>query len=422
MSIDVMAVSTPHVESVSGKSASSGAAADGPGVAQGSAFSSQLKGAITDTNNNSSTTQNGGSAEKSGNDDSAGKDSSDSAVKNEDISSVVPQILTLMPGINGPRVIVLPTGQTSQGNGGAPAVGEIPGNPTGGGAANGIGDADKKEVTDNQGKMTLPKGLTVAARDKQAASFAEIKNNMTEALPDSALKDSVGTFSVQEQKTLKVQASAGQDKIMQALKADAANTEPMRVQVISLPGGKEQPQGITNAEAEAAAQKSDLKIAEAKNGRESQPGGDNGPMYSPAQGPQAEHLKAEVTVKEPLHVSRLEELGEAVTKALETGGKSLTVRLDPPDLGSIQIRLKIQGGVLTADVKVDSQSVKDMMNGAMPQIKTTLENSGIRAGNFQVDVREDGYSQGRKQQEQESGRQRNRRSKEPEEQFFNFFA
>lgn len=66
MSIDVMAVSTPHVESVSGKSASSGAAADGPGVAQGSAFSSQLKGAITDTNNNSSTTQNGGSAEKSG--------------------------------------------------------------------------------------------------------------------------------------------------------------------------------------------------------------------------------------------------------------------------------------------------------------------------------------------------------------------
>lgn len=291
-----------------------------------------------------------------------------------------------------------------------------------GGAANGIGDADKKEVTDNQGKMTLPKGLTVAARDKQAASFAEIKNNMTEALPDSALKDSVGTFSVQEQKTLKVQASAGQDKIMQALKADAANTEPMRVQVISLPGGKEQPQGITNAEAEAAAQKSDLKIAEAKNGRESQPGGDNGPMYSPAQGPQAEHLKAEVTVKEPLHVSRLEELGEAVTKALETGGKSLTVRLDPPDLGSIQIRLKIQGGVLTADVKVDSQSVKDMMNGAMPQIKTTLENSGIRAGNFQVDVREDGYSQGRKQQEQESGRQRNRRSKEPEEQFFNFFA
>ncbi|MBI3592269.1 MAG: flagellar hook-length control protein FliK [Nitrospirae bacterium] len=124
--------------------------------------------------------------------------------------------------------------------------------------------------------------------------------------------------------------------------------------------------------------------------------------------------------KETIHVSRLNELGEPIMKTLGAGDKQLVIKLAPPDLGNIQIRLTMDHGVLRADFRVDSQAVKELFSIAMPQIKNSIEDSGIKAGDFFVDLREDHYSDGGRQQD--NNNQQHKQQKESKSQFFDFFA
>ncbi|MCL4490673.1 MAG: flagellar hook-length control protein FliK [Nitrospirae bacterium] len=137
---------------------------------------------------------------------------------------------------------------------------------------------------------------------------------------------------------------------------------------------------------------------------------------------QTPYSKDGFAVKETVHVSRLNELSEPIMKTLGAGDRHMIIKLEPPDLGSIQIRLRMDNGVLRADFRVDSPAVKDMFSMAMPQIRESLENSGIRAGEFFVDVKDEFYSDGREQRENAQQQQQQRRDKEPEHKFFDFFA
>jgi flagellar hook-length control protein FliK len=123
--------------------------------------------------------------------------------------------------------------------------------------------------------------------------------------------------------------------------------------------------------------------------------------------------------KEPIHVSRLHELGEVMEKTVRSGDKHLIIKIEPPDLGSIQIKLRIDNGILRADLKVDSPVVKDLFSMAIPQIKTSLEDSGIKVSDFFVDVKEDYYSDSRRQQDDTN--QHNKQNKK-QENFFDYFA
>jgi hypothetical protein len=126
-----------------------------------------------------------------------------------------------------------------------------------------------------------------------------------------------------------------------------------------------------------------------------------------------------IVVHEPIHASRLYELGEVMEKTVKAGDKHLLIKIEPPDLGSIQIKLRMDNGMLRADLKVDSPLVKDMFSMAIPQIKTSLEDSGIKVSDFFVDVKEDYYSDGRRQQGDAS--HQNKQNKR-QENFFDYFA
>lgn len=128
-----------------------------------------------------------------------------------------------------------------------------------------------------------------------------------------------------------------------------------------------------------------------------------------------------IVVNEPIHVNRLHELGEVMEKTVRAGDKHLIIKIEPPDLGSIQIKLRMDNGMLSADLKVDSPVVKDLFSMAIPQIKTSLEDSGIKVSDFFVDVKEDYYSDGRRQQE-DTNQQQHKQDKESKFQFFDFFA
>jgi len=124
--------------------------------------------------------------------------------------------------------------------------------------------------------------------------------------------------------------------------------------------------------------------------------------------------------QETLPVNKLNELSDPIMKTLGQGEKNLLVKLTPPDMGTIEIRLKMENGVLTAAFKVDSTAVKDLFSIAMPQIKNSIESSGIKTGDFFADLKDDRTADGGRQQD--TNQQQQRQQKEQKPGFFDFFA
>ncbi len=138
-----------------------------------------------------------------------------------------------------------------------------------------------------------------------------------------------------------------------------------------------------------------------------------------AQGMQTASVHEQSPIQETVAANKLTSLDAVISKALDSGQRNLVIRIDPPDLGSMHIKLSLDNGVLKADVRVDSSSVKDSFNLALPQIKTSLENSGIKISEFHVDVREDQYRNG---QERNNQGQQQRQDRETKNGFSDFFA
>ncbi len=124
-------------------------------------------------------------------------------------------------------------------------------------------------------------------------------------------------------------------------------------------------------------------------------------------------------IQETVSADKLSSLDTIIAKAVDSGQKNLVIRIDPPDLGSMHIRLSLDNGILKAEVRVDSSAIKDSFNLALPQIKTSLENSGIKISDFHVDVREEQYRNG--QQSNNHGQQQ-RQDRETGNGFSDFFA
>ncbi len=140
---------------------------------------------------------------------------------------------------------------------------------------------------------------------------------------------------------------------------------------------------------------------------------------------QTAHMQ-DAPLKESLHVSKLHEIGNSFTKTLNSNSKHLIVEIQPPDLGSIQIKLKMTDGVLTANLKVDSVYVKELFSSALPQIRASLADSGIKLNDFFVDVKkEDGFyasNYNSMKQHRDGSHQDNQRQKKEQEFKFDYFA
>ncbi|HSW63280.1 MAG TPA: flagellar hook-length control protein FliK [Dissulfurispiraceae bacterium] len=120
-------------------------------------------------------------------------------------------------------------------------------------------------------------------------------------------------------------------------------------------------------------------------------------------------------------VTSIRDIHEPIRAAAETGTKQMILRLDPPGLGDVQIRLRVQQGVLTADLKVDSSSIRDLFTSVLPQIRHQLENSGIRVGELQVDLRDD-YPADQGQRRGQDQRQQQQQDRQTGGNFFEYLA
>lgn len=95
-----------------------------------------------------------------------------------------------------------------------------------------------------------------------------------------------------------------------------------------------------------------------------------------------EHVFKEQTI------AKIHELDSVIAKATNTGQNHIVVKIEPPELGNVSIRLTSENGTLKASFLVDSNTTKDILTNSLPAIKASLENAGIKTNDFNVDVRD----------------------------------
>ena len=64
------------------------------------------------------------------------------------------------------------------------------------------------------------------------------------------------------------------------------------------------------------------------------------------------------------------------------------VRLEPPDLGSVRIRLGAGEKTLSGEIAVSNQEVKGIVESQIQQLRSSLTNQGLDVGRIDVSVRD----------------------------------
>lgn len=71
------------------------------------------------------------------------------------------------------------------------------------------------------------------------------------------------------------------------------------------------------------------------------------------------------------------------TQALTNGG-SMQIRLDPPELGALQVLVHMQDGVMTASFQTSNDDATRLLSHSLSQLKQVLESQGVSVEKLQV--------------------------------------
>lgn len=88
-----------------------------------------------------------------------------------------------------------------------------------------------------------------------------------------------------------------------------------------------------------------------------------------------------------------QQLHEKIRWMVNARNPMAEIRLDPPELGSMQVRVNVSGDAASVSFVVQSQHAKEVLADAMPKLKEMLADQGIALGD--AEVRKDNSSQNR---------------------------
>lgn len=91
--------------------------------------------------------------------------------------------------------------------------------------------------------------------------------------------------------------------------------------------------------------------------------------------------------------SRFTSRVSGAVKAAQQRGGEIKLRLSPPELGSLQIKLTMSEGVMTASLETETAAAKNLLLDNLPALRERLAEQEIRVDKFDVDVRQEGKSQ-----------------------------
>ena len=106
----------------------------------------------------------------------------------------------------------------------------------------------------------------------------------------------------------------------------------------------------------------------------------------------------------PQNEERLQKaLGERIMRMVESGNWDTEMELNPARLGTIRIRLSMEGSELQVAMSSQNAGVRDLLEASMPRLRDGLNDSGIALANSTVDQELSQQSGGsQKEQEQQS--------------------
>lgn len=80
------------------------------------------------------------------------------------------------------------------------------------------------------------------------------------------------------------------------------------------------------------------------------------------------------------------ELGKMIVQRLRGGDRQFRILLSPPRLGQVQVDMELREGRLDLSMKVDSLTVRHLMNSRLTELQESLASHGLSMEGFQVDV------------------------------------
>ena len=109
--------------------------------------------------------------------------------------------------------------------------------------------------------------------------------------------------------------------------------------------------------------------------------------------PAAPELAGE-TIAEPERGAVIEQVVRSARLNVAEGSSRFELRLDPPSLGRMAVRLDLEAGALSVSFRVENDSVRDLLQGSLPQLRAALAAQGLTVERFEVAAMDRGEAEG----------------------------
>ncbi|RTZ15443.1 flagellar hook-length control protein FliK [Vibrio aquaticus] len=104
----------------------------------------------------------------------------------------------------------------------------------------------------------------------------------------------------------------------------------------------------------------------------------------------------QVAAQAPLQLTRemaSEQVAERVQMMMSKNLKNIDIRLDPPELGRMQIRMNMNGDGATVHFTVANQQARDVIEQSMPRLREMLAQQGLQLNDSSVQQQSSGQQQ-----------------------------
>lgn len=271
-------------------------------------------------------------------------------------------------------------------------------------ASNGVGVKSQK-ASETQAAVSasvLPTNVPVPMEElvhgKQAPVLKHGHDQVAQLTPQALHQ--LATSQSPADRALAQQLSAGQ-----ALDASQTNAQSLASQV-AMPMTVNMPNQQVSSHAalrSAMGAKMVAGLAADKRASEHKDAGLAGQLAGAAgqqqTGAATQSLRAEAAqgTNTPLHLTRDaagDQVAEKVHMMMSKNLKNIDIRLDPPELGRMQIRLHMNGDGAGVHFTVANHQARDMIEQSMPRLREMLSQQGVQLGDTSVQQQSSGQQQG----------------------------
>ncbi len=97
-----------------------------------------------------------------------------------------------------------------------------------------------------------------------------------------------------------------------------------------------------------------------------------------------------------------EQVADRLQMMMSKNLKNIDIRLDPPELGRMQIRMTMNGDVANVQIAVANTQVRDMIEQSLPRLREMMAQNGVTLADTSVQQQQSGHQQAHQQQTQTS--------------------